>query len=453
MTGRKDQPMEVELATAAAQDFSMSRTLQAKAHQLIPGGSHTYAKGDDQYPEQAPTFIVRGKGCHVWDVDGHEFVEYGMGLRAVTLGHAFEPVVQAAYRQMQLGANFSRPATIEVDLAEAMLDVIDGSEMVKFAKNGSDVTTAAVKLARAYTGRDLIAICGDQPFFSTDDWFIGTTEMNAGVPRAISDMTLKFRYNDLESMRELFDQHPGRIACVVMEAEAITPPALDYLRLVKELCEKHGAVLVFDEMITGFRWHLGGAQKFHGVIPHLSTFGKAMGNGFAIAALMGKRDLMRLGGLDHNQPRVFLLSTTHGAETHALAASLATMEIYREQNVVEFLWRKGERLRSLVNRSIVENRLEGFFELLGRSCNLVFATNDRYGNRSQAFRTLFMQELIRRGVIAPSFVVSFSHSDADIDRTAEAVYEAHGIYRKALDEGIERHLEGRPVKPVNRGYN
>jgi len=441
------------LAAVGSRDFSGSRAFQAKAHRLIPGGAHTYAKGDDQYPEQAPAFIVRGKGCRVWDVDGNEFIEYGMGLRAVTLGHAFGPVVEAAYRQMQLGINFTRPAKIEVDLAEAFLDVIDGADMVKFAKNGSDVTTAAVKLARAYTGRDLIAICCDHPFFSTDDWFIATTEMNAGIPYVVSEMTLKFHYNDLESLRELFDQYPGRIACVVMEAEAATPPIPGYLNQVKGLCEERGAVLVFDEMITGFRWHLGGAQKFHGVVPHLSAFGKAMGNGFAISALAGKREIMRLGGLDHDQPRVFLLSTTHGAETHALAASLETLRIYRERHVVDFLWKQGERLRALVNQSIAENRLEGFFELMGRPCNLVFATCDQEGNRSQAFRTLFMQEMIRRGVIAPSFVVSFSHTDADIDRTAEAVYGAHVVYRKTLDDGIDKYLEGRPVKPVNRRFN
>jgi glutamate-1-semialdehyde 2,1-aminomutase len=447
----KNPVVDLTPPTAARRDFSSA--LQAKAHQLIPGGAHTYAKGDDQYPEEAPPFIARGRGCHVWDLKGNEFVEYGMGLRAVTLGHAFEPVVEAAYRQMQLGINFTRPTKIEVELAEAFLDVIDGADMVKFAKNGSDVTTAAVKLARAYTGRDLIAICGDHPFFSTDDWFIGTTEMNAGVPQAITDMTLRFTYNDLQSLRELFDQYPEKIAGVVMEAEAATPPSPGYLNQVKELCESRGAIFVFDEMITGFRWHLGGAQKFHGVVPHLSAFGKAMGNGFAISALAGERELMRLGGLDHDQPRVFLLSTTHGAESHAFAASLETLRIYRERNVVEFLWKQGERLRALVNQSIVENHLEGFFKLVGRPCNLVFATHDQDGNRSQAFRTLFMQEMIRRGVIAPSLVVSFSHSETDIQRTAEAVYEAHGVYRKALDEGIQRYLEGRPVKPVNRRYN
>ena len=437
----------------APKDFSKSREFQPKAHKLIPGGAHTYAKGDDQFPERAPGFIVRGKGCHSWDLDGNEFIEYGMGLRAVALGHAFEPVVEAAYRQMKLGINFSRPSTLEVDLAESFLQLIDGADMVKFAKNGSDVTTAAVKLARAYTGRDFVAICGDQPFFSTDDWFVGSMKMNAGIPQAILDMTLKFRYNDIESLRDLINKHTGQIACVLMEAETTTPPDPGYLEVAKELCEKNGIVLVFDEMITGFRWHLGGAQKFHGVVPHLSTFGKAMGNGFAIAALTGKHELMRLGGIDHDQPRVFLLSTTHGAENHALAAALATINIYREHDVIGTLWRQGERLRELVNRSIVENRLAGFFELLGRPCNLVFATYDENHKASQAFRTLFMEELIERGVIAPSLVVSHSHTDADIDQTAEAIFEAHRVYRQALDEGVGKYLHGRPVKPVNRRFN
>jgi len=453
MANAADKRAGSALEAADQMDFSKSRALQPKAHRLIPGGSHTYAKGDDQYPERAPGFIVRGKGCHVWDLDGNEYIEYGMGLRAVTLGHAFDPVVEAAYAQMQLGTNFSRPAKIEVDLAEVMLEILDGADMVKFAKNGSDVTTAAVKLARAYTGRDFVAVCGDHPFFSVDDWFIGTTDVNAGIPEAISRLTLKFAYNDLGSLRQLFDQYPNQIACVVLEPESFVPPAPNYLSQLKQLCEERGAVLMFDETITGFRWHLAGAQKFHGVVPHLSTFGKAMGNGFAIAALAGKREIMRLGGLDHDQPRVFLLSTTHGAETHALAASLETIRIYRERQVVEFLWKQGERLRTLLNRSIAENHLEGFFELAGRPCNLIFVTHDQDQRRSQPFRALFMQELIRRGVIGPSFVVSFSHSDADIDRTAEAVHGALQVYRKALDEGIEKYLEGRPVMPVYRKFN
>jgi len=440
-------------ASNVKRDFSRSRTLQRKAHRLIPGGAHTYAKGDDQYPENAPGFVARGHGCHVWDVDGNEFIEYGMGLRAVTLGHAYKPILEAAYKQMQLGANFTRPANIEVEAAENLLEMIDGADMVKFAKNGSDVTTAAMRLARAYTGRDLIAICGDQPFFSTDDWFIGTTDMRAGIPPHICELTMTFPYNDLNALSRLFDMYPSRIAAVILEAEACSPPKPGFLEGVKSLCEERGAILVFDEMITGFRWHLGGAQKYHSVLPHLSTFGKAMGNGFALAALVGKSEIMRLGGWEHDRERVFLLSTTHGAETHALAAAIETMRIYREQHVVDFLWQQGGRLRQLINQSIAENHLEGFFEVIGRPCNLVFVTRDQSHNRSQAFRTLFMQEMIRHGVIAPSFVVSFSHSDADLERTAEAVFEAHKVYRDALDNGIDKYLEGRSVKCVFRRYN
>lgn len=430
-----------------------ARELQKKAHALIPGGAHTYAKGDDQFPVSAPPFIVRGKGCHSWDLDGKEYIEYGMGLRAVTLGHAYEPVVEAAYAAMRKGINFTRPAPMEVECAEALLELVPGADMVKFGKNGSDVTTAAIKIARAYTGRDLIAICGEQPFFSTDDWFIGTLEMNAGIPQAITDLTLKFPYNDLQAVEKLFADHPSRIACLILEAEAVDEPAPGYLASLKGICERNGAVLIFDEMITGFRWHIGGAQAFHGVTPHLATFGKAMSNGFAIGALVGKREIMRLGGIDHDQPRVFLLSTTHGAETHALAATIATMRTYRDEPVIEHLWRQGERLRAQVKQSISEHHLEGHFDVLGRPCNLIFATLDQDRKRSQPYRTLFMQELIRRGIIASSFVVSYSHSDADIDRTAQAVHDALEIYRKALDGGVAHFLNGRPVQPVNRRYN
>lgn len=445
--------LDVALSKPAKQSYSGSAALRHKAHRLIPGGCHTYAKGDDQYPESAPAFIARGQGCHVWDTDGKEFIEYGMGLRAVTLGHAYEPVVQAAYRRMQLGSNFTRPANVEIEAAETFLNVIDGADMVKFAKNGSDVTTAAVKLARAYTGRDLVAICKDQPFFSTDDWFIGTTEMSSGIPRQVSNLTLKFPYNDLNALRQLFDKYRERIACVVLEVEAGEPPQPGFLSGVKQLCEQEGAVLVFDEMINGFRWHIGGAQKFHGVVPHLSTFGKAMGNGFAVAALAGKKEIMRLGGIEHDRDRVFVLSTTHGAETHALAAAVETIRTYQEYDVVEYLWRQGELLRRLVNESIAELGLEGYFELRGRPCNLVFATRDLSRTPSQGFRTLFMQEMIRRGIIAPSFVVSFAHSDRDIERTADAVAESLVVYRNALNEGLEKYLEGRPVKPVFRKRN
>lgn len=434
-------------------NFKRSKTLQQKSHAIIPGGAHTYAKGDDQYPEQAPGFLVKGKGCHVWDVDGNEFIEYGMGLRAVTLGHAYPPVVEAAYQQMLLGDNYTRPSLVEMKCAEQLLCMVEGAEMVKFAKNGSDVTTAAVKLARAYTGRDLVAICASHHFFSTDDWFIGTTTMNAGIPKSIQDLTVKFDYNDLDSVRQLFELNPNQIACLIMEAETTVPPQEGFLPAVIELCHANGALFILDEIITGFRWSNGGAQKVYGITPDLSTFGKAMANGFSVSALVGKKDIMELGGLKHDRERVFLLSTTHGAENHALAAATEVMRIYEREPVVQTLYQQGERLATGIRKGIEENGLEGYFDVIGKYCNLVFATRDQEKEPSQPFRTLFMQEIIRRGVIGPSLVISYSHQDADVDRTIQVFYEALQVYRKALDEGVERYLIGRSVQPVFRKFN
>ena len=433
--------------------FERSKALQKKSHSLIPGGCHTYAKGDDQYPELAPGFIVKGKGCHVWDVDGNEFIEYGMGLRAVTLGHAYAPVVEAAHSQMLLGNNFTRPMPIEIECAEELLSLIDGAEMVKFAKNGSDATTAAVKLARAYTGRDLVAVCAEHPFFSVDDWFIGSTAMAAGIPKSERKMTIKFHYNDIDGVKSLFEEYPGQIACVILEAETTEPPTNNFLSQLQRLCKEKGAVFILDEMITGFRWHIGGAQKYYGVIPDLSAFGKGMGNGFSVSALLGRKEIMQLGGLYHDKERVFLLSTTHGAEGHSLAAAIETMRIYKRDRVVEYLYRQGERLANGINQAISENQLQDYFQVIGKPCNLIYVTRDQEKNRSQPFRTLFLQETIKRGLLMPSLVVSFSHTDEDIDRTIEGIGEALYIYRRALEEGIGKFLRGRSVKPVFRSFN
>jgi glutamate-1-semialdehyde 2,1-aminomutase len=436
-------------------ELAESQRLRAIAHQLIPGGAHTYAKGDDQYPVHAPGFIARGEGCHVWDVDGNEFIEYGMGLRAVALGHAYPPVVESATRAMRYGANFTRPAAIEIESAETFLRIAApaGEWMVKFAKNGSDATTAAVRLARAYTGRDLVAVCTDHPFFSTDDWFIGTTPMAAGIPKAVQALTVSFRYNDLASVRALFAAHPGQLACLVMEVETATPPEPGFLAELRRLCDTHGTLLVFDEIITGFRWHLPGAGALYGISPDLASFGKALGNGFSVAALAGRREVMELGGLRTDRERVFLLSTTYGAETHALAAALATMRVYQEQPVIATLHRQGERLAAGVRAAAAAHGVTEQVQVAGRACNLIYVTRDADGNRSQPFRTLFLQELLRGGVLAPSFVVSYSHTDADIDRTVEVVDAALAVYARALSDGVERHLVGRPVQPAFRTFN
>jgi len=433
--------------------FRASDALRQRAHAAIPGGCHTYAKGDDQFPRLSPGFIARGRGCRVWDVDGNAFIEYGMGLRAVSLGHAYAPVVEAVRRSLDLGTNFSRPHPLEVECAEAFLALVPAAEMVKFTKDGSTAVSAAVKLARAATGRDLVAICADHPFFSYDDWFIGTTAADAGIPRAHTALTLTFPYGDAGALRRLFAEHPGRIACVLLEACKYEDPPPGYLQEVRRLCHADGALFVLDEMINGFRLATAGGQQRYGVEPDLSTFGKAMANGFALSALAGKREFMRLGGLHHDRERVFLLSTTHGAELPALAAALATMRTYAAEPVVEALARQGRRLAEGVRAAIAAHGLSARVAVQGHPANLVFSAADREGRPSQAFRALLMQELARHGVIAPSLVVSYSHDDAALAQTVAAFDRALPVYRRALAEGPERFLVGPPTRPVYRRYN
>ena len=430
--------------------WTASRTATARLAELVPGGAHTYARGEDQYPEGMAPVMVRGYGSRVEDVDGQTYIEYGSGLRSVSLGHAHPGVVEAAVRAMRAGTGFVRPSVLELEAAESLLSLLPRAEMVKFTKNGSDATSAAVRLARAVTGRDLVAVCRDQPFFSTDDWFIGGTAMGAGIPAAVRELTVTFPFDDLDGLTAVLDRHVDRVACLVLEAAASTEPSAGYLQAVRRLCDERGILLVLDEMITGFRWANGGAQEVYDVEPDLSTFGKALGNGFAVSALAGKRRYMQRGGYDHGEDRVFLLSTTHGAETSGLAAAVAVIAAYRDEPVVETLYARGARLRRGVQQAAAAAGVEDHVQVLGRDCNLVYATLDAEGDRSQPFRTLFLQELLRRGVLAPSFVVGAAHTEDDIDATVDAVHEACVVYRRALIDGIDRHLVGRPVRPVFR---
>nr|WP_202545821.1 glutamate-1-semialdehyde 2,1-aminomutase [Streptomyces sp. SID5606] len=430
-----------------------SRLANERLHAMVPGGAHTYAKGDDQYPEDLAPVISHGRGAHVWDVDGNRYVEYGSGLRSVSLGHAHPRVVEAVRRELDRGSNFVRPSVVEVEAAERFLATVPTAEMVKFAKNGSDVTTAAVRLARAVTGRVRVAICGDHPFYSVDDWFIGTTPMPAGVPAATTDLTVAFPYGDLAATEDLLTRYRGEVACLILEPAAQEEPPPGYLAGLRELADRHGCLLVFDEMITGFRWSEAGAQGLYGVVPDLSTFGKALGNGCAVSALAGRREVMERGGLRHSGERVFLLSTTHGAETHSLAAAMAVQTTYAEEGVTARLHALGERLAAGVREAAAVMGVGEHVVVRGRASNLVFATLDEHGRPSQEYRTLFLRRLLAGGVLAPSFVVSSALTDADVDHTVDVVAQACAVYRKALDAGDPAPwAAGRPVRPVFRRY-
>jgi glutamate-1-semialdehyde 2,1-aminomutase len=440
--------------TRAEPRFERSAAAQQRLHELVPGGAHTYARGSDQYPEGMAPVIARGHGARVVDVDGNSYVEYGMGLRSVTLGHGYAPVVAAVSAAIADGVSFSRPGALELRAAETFLEQVPGADMVKFTKNGSDATTAAVRLARAATGRRHVAICRTQPFFSTDDWFIGTTQMRAGTLEEERRLTVGFDYDDLDSLRAVLAAHPGDVACVVLEAAtALAEPGPGFLAGLRELADRDGFVLVFDEMITGMRWSLHGAQHVYGVRPDLSTWGKALGNGFAISALAGRRELMELGGLRTDEERVFLLSTTHGPETAGLAAYVAVERAYRERDVVGEMEATGAALAAAVSSEVDAAGLTGHVEVLGRPSCLVFATRDAQGHPSQAYRTLFLQELIRRGVLGQSFVVSAAHTEADVQLTVDAVAEALVVYRRAIEAGtVDGLLVGRPVAPALRPH-
>ena len=435
-------------------DFKESNRLRSKAQNLIPAGAHTYSKGDDQFPELSPGFIVKGKGSRVWDPDGNEFLDWGMGLRSVILGHADERVLTAVKAQLELGSNFTRPSTMETELAERLVELIPSAQMVKFAKNGSDVTTAAVKLARAYTGKDVIVRCLDQPFFSVNDWFIGDTACNAGVPVAIQQLTKNFRYNDIESLERVLNDNKGNVACVILEPASTEHPHPGFLEKVKELTHKHDAILIFDEMISGFRWHPQGAQTYYGVTPDLSTFGKAIGNGFSVSALVGKKEIMELGGLDHSKPRVFLLSTTHGGEAHALAGAKATIEVLKDGKVIQENWLKGQALIDGFNSIAKEFALSDYVKMAGVACSPYQIFLDKEGKVDFSLRTLYLQEMIKEGILIPYIAIADAHRNQDIERTLKSSRKAMGVLKEAIEQGsMDGLLVGKAVKPVFRKYN
>jgi glutamate-1-semialdehyde 2,1-aminomutase len=331
--------------------------------------------------------------------------------------------------------------------------MIPCADMVKFAKNGSTVTTAAIKLARAYTGRTHIALCKDHPFFSYDDWFIGTTPMTGGVDMDAAAASLTFRYNDLASVEALFASHGDELAAVIMEAATVEAPKDEFLHKVQALCRKHGALFIVDEMISGFRWHNKGAAHYYGLDPDLSTFGKGIANGFSVSALVGKREVMDLGGLFHDQKRVFLISTTHGAENHSLAAARAALAVFRDEPAVETMWDVGQRLIDGLNEAAKDAGLAEHFKAFGYGCNPAYVTHDAEGKPSLAFRTLFLQEMVRHGVLANYLCPSYAHGEEEIDITVAAARKSLEVYSRALEDGWEKHLVGPVIKPVFRSHN
>jgi glutamate-1-semialdehyde 2,1-aminomutase len=449
----------------------MNDKYSKKLHSLIPGGAHTYSRGDDQFPHNAPSILEKGEGAYVYDPDGNKYLDYGMGLRSVNIGYGNEEIAKASFDEILKGNNLTRASITEMNAAQLLVDLIPSVDMVKFAKHGSTVTTAAVKLARAYTNRKFIAVPFEQPFFSFDDWFIGSTVMNRGTLEDTRNFTLKFHYNNIESLEELFDKYKGQIAGVMLEAATTLSPCQNtclkeiscnkcpqnksnFLHNVQSVCRENDSVFILDEMITGFRWDLQGAQTFYDIEPDLCTFGKAMANGFAVAALAGKRKIMDLGGiLDEGAERIFLTSTTHGAEMSALGAFIKTIEIMKRDNVINHYWQFGRKLISGMNELARKYQIDQYFFVEGYPCSPNYVTKDKKGVSSLAFRTLFAQSMLDRKVLMPYIAISSSHNENELAETLSAVDYALQIYKNALIYGIEKYLKSKIIKPVFRKYN
>lgn len=454
---------------------------QSRLQRAIPGGAHTYSRGADQFPANAPAIFTHGEGVYAFDPQGRKYLDFAMALGATCIGYGEPQIVEAAMRGMQMGNGLSRPSVIELEAAERLIGLVPSIDMVKFTKNGSTAVTAAVKLARAFTGRELVARCSQHPFFSYDDWFIGSTAVKRGITRSTIQETIFFDYNDIASVERLLVLHKDKVAALVLEPATMIRPCVvgqacekgplsdvhtlrgwqerapgtkHFVHQVRELCDKHGVVLVLDEMITGFRWSLGGAQEVLDVRADITTFGKAMANGFSVASVGGRRDIMQLGSIEfEGTERVFLLSTTHGAEMSSLAAFLATVDFLEQHDVCAHLWQWGERFIHVFNRAA---KAAGVYERVragGPGCKPGYVTLDAAGQTCMAMRTLFMQEMLRHNILMPQVVVAYRHGDAELALVEQALAQVMPVMARGAKQGAEGLIEGPPVKPVFRKWN
>lgn len=426
--------------------LEQSFLLKKKAEALIPSLSQTFSKGPGQYVQGvAPLFLERAEGCHVWDVDGNEYIDYAMALGPVILGHCYPAVTEAVHQQLTKGTVFSLPHPLEIEVAELLTQLIPSAEMVRFGKNGSDVTAAAVRLARAYTGRGVIACCG---YHGWQDWYIGTTTRNLGVPHATAELTHPFIYNDLASLEAIFEKYPKQVAAVILEPVSLQEPKDHFLQKVADRARKEGALLVFDEVLSGFRYDLKGAQSQFGVVPDLTCLGKAIANGYPLSAIVGHRELMLLFD------KIFF-SFTFGGETLSLAAAKATLTELKEKNVVSHLWSQGQRLKDGLNVLAKEMEMLSLIGCAGLPPRTVVQFKGPSDPDSLVYKSLFQQECLKRGILfSGSHNICYSHHPADIDRTLRVYLAALRVLREAVAAGdVSTRLEGKPVEPVFRKVN
>lgn len=435
--------MEKAIDRAPALNLLKSENLWNETLKRIPTGAQTFSKAPFQHVNGvSPKYLVKGKGSKVWDLDGNQYIDYMLGLGPAILGHADDEVNAAVYQTMCEGMAMSLPHPLETEVADLLVDIIPCAEMVRFGKNGSDVTAGAVRVAREVTKRDKVACCG---YHGWQDWYIGSTARNAGIPQSTIDLTLRFDYNNTESLERLFEQNRNEIACVIMEPVNFHEPENNFLSAVQQITRENGALLIFDEIITGFRMAMGGAQEYYGVIPDIACFGKAMGNGFPISAVVGKTEIMKLFD------KVFF-SFTMGGETASLAAVAATINALRARDGLSHIGQMGQRLIEGFNQLVEKKSMANIVEMIGFSFWPEYVFKAASPETSRERQSLFQQEIVRRGILTRAgMFLSTAHSENDIDLTLSVFDEALSVVKQAVEQDkVLDWLEGDVIQPVIR---
>ena len=440
-----------------------SNKLYKKAIKIIPGGSQTFSKGPSQFTNNfAPKYLKKGKGCKVWDEDGNCYIDYVMGCQPLILGYSDRDINEAVSKQLKIGSTFSLMNKLEIEVAELLVKHIPSAEMVRFGKNGGDATTIAIKIARAYTKKQKIAFCG---YHGWHDWFIASTDKSNGIPKFNDDLIYSFDYNNINSLESVFKENKDEIACVIMEPITVPEPKCftkvcknksckikkicknNFLHKVKEVCKKNNALLIFDEVVTGFRYSIGGAQQLYDVTPDLTALAKGISNGVPLSAIVGKKKYMSLLGND-----VFF-SFTYGGECLGLAAAKACIKKLIKKKVPHHLKNIGSFFQSNLNKLIKKHKMESFLSCDGHPCRSIFTIKDFKNYKNLEIKTFIQQELFRRGILWAAYhSLSYMHKKKDIEKTLRAFDETLMILSKKIKskQKIKLKIEGDLVSPVFR---
>ncbi|MBR0146354.1 MAG: aminotransferase class III-fold pyridoxal phosphate-dependent enzyme [Eubacterium sp.] len=421
-------------------NFERSEQLLARELKVSPLAAQTYSKSYRYFCRGlAPSFMDRGEGCYIYDVDGNRFLDYMCALGPITVGYGIPEITEAVIRQVKKFSSGSLQSEPEADLAEKLCEIIPCAEMVRFVKNGGDATTAAIRLARAFTGRDVVLMSG---YHGMHDWSIGASENHKGVPEAVRRLTLNFTYNDPEDLEAKLKENP--VAAVILEPIQSDGPKEGYLQKVKELAHQYGALLIFDEVVSGFRYALGGASELYHVTPDLAAFGKGMANGYAISAVAGRRDIMQ-----QIEEGVFV-STTFGGDAVPMAAALATIRILEQPGFYDHIWEIGKLQRDGIVKCIEKYDLSEVLSVSGLPPHAGVAFEGHGSLSYLDVQSVYSQIMLKHQILVFAiYNLNGSHTEQEAGKYLEATDEAFALIRTAIDrDSVDGILQGGKVDPV-----